>query len=267
MQWILNNFSRASKAFGLTISIKKTELVHQSIRDHPSTVAPNVYVDGKALKTVSLLHLSWFHCVIEQPRRIVEVNVYKTVVLTTLLYGAESWTLYRKHFNQLDAFHMQCLRIISKTDELLTKCDISGIEAILIKIQLRWPGHLSRVSDIRITKQLLFDQFPTRKSIGRPVLRFKDKLKDNLKRCNILFSSWENKASECKIWYQSCFSSDQKFEQNRLQYRDQLHESMEANWQNTAPYLSLWFCGMMQSRPCHPLKKTHSNRSTSTQAN
>ncbi|CAI9735087.1 Hypothetical predicted protein [Octopus vulgaris] len=53
MQWILDNFSRASKAFRLNISIKKTELVHQPIRDHPPAVPPTVYADGKALKTVS----------------------------------------------------------------------------------------------------------------------------------------------------------------------------------------------------------------------
>uniref|UniRef100_A0A0L8GRK0 Uncharacterized protein n=1 Tax=Octopus bimaculoides TaxID=37653 RepID=A0A0L8GRK0_OCTBM len=60
-------------------------------------------------------------------------------------------------------------------------------EAIFIKIQLRWSGHLSRVIDIRIPKQLLFGQFSTGRSVGRPFLRFKDKLKDNLKRCYIPF--------------------------------------------------------------------------------
>uniref|UniRef100_A0A0L8FMP5 Uncharacterized protein n=1 Tax=Octopus bimaculoides TaxID=37653 RepID=A0A0L8FMP5_OCTBM len=119
----------------------------------------------------------------------VKVDVYKSVDLTTLLDGAESWTLNRKHINLLDAFHMRCLRTISDiklsghipNSEVLTRCNISDIEAILIKLQLRWSGHLLRMSDIRILKQLLFGQFPIRRSIRRPHLRFKDKLKDNLK--------------------------------------------------------------------------------------
>ena len=37
-----------------------------------------------------------------------KVKLYKAVVITTLLYGCETWTLYRRHIKQLDQFHMQC---------------------------------------------------------------------------------------------------------------------------------------------------------------
>uniref|UniRef100_A0A0L8GMY8 Uncharacterized protein n=1 Tax=Octopus bimaculoides TaxID=37653 RepID=A0A0L8GMY8_OCTBM len=92
--------------------------------------------------------------------------------------------------------------------------------------------------------QLLFDQFPTGRSVGRPLLDFKDKLKDNLKQCNIPFSSWENKASERRTWSQFCFSSVQRFEKSQLQHRNQIRASMKAHRQNAAssrrkPYLSL----------------------------
>ena len=39
-----------------------------------------------------------------------KVKVYKAVVITTVLYGCETWTLYRRHIKQLDQFHMRCLR-------------------------------------------------------------------------------------------------------------------------------------------------------------
>ena len=35
--------------------------------------------------------------------------VYKAVVLTALLYGCESWTLYSKHVKLLEQFHQRCL--------------------------------------------------------------------------------------------------------------------------------------------------------------
>ena len=39
-------------------------------------------------------------------------GVYRTVVLTTLLYGSESWTWYRRHVKKLDHFLLRCLRQI-----------------------------------------------------------------------------------------------------------------------------------------------------------
>ena len=39
-----------------------------------------------------------------------KVKVYRTVVLTTLLYGCESWMVYESHAKKLSHFHTTCLR-------------------------------------------------------------------------------------------------------------------------------------------------------------
>ena len=39
-----------------------------------------------------------------------KVNVYRAVVLTSLFYGSETWTIYRRHEKQLNHFHLGCLR-------------------------------------------------------------------------------------------------------------------------------------------------------------
>ena len=36
-----------------------------------------------------------------------KIKVYKATVLTTLLYGAETWTCYRRHMKMLDSFLMR----------------------------------------------------------------------------------------------------------------------------------------------------------------
>ena len=41
-----------------------------------------------------------------------KIKVYRATVLTTLLYGAETWTCYRRHVKMLDAFHMRHLRYL-----------------------------------------------------------------------------------------------------------------------------------------------------------
>ena len=42
----------------------------------------------------------------------VKCKVYRAVVLTTLLYGAETWTVYRTQVKKLHAFMMRQLRTI-----------------------------------------------------------------------------------------------------------------------------------------------------------
>jgi len=41
-----------------------------------------------------------------------KINVYKAVMLTTLLYGAESWVIYRRHLRLIERYHQRCLRTI-----------------------------------------------------------------------------------------------------------------------------------------------------------
>ncbi|XP_041934160.1 uncharacterized protein LOC121696990 [Alosa sapidissima] len=41
-----------------------------------------------------------------------KVAVYNAVCVTTLLYGAKTWTPYRRHINSLEMFHIRCLQKI-----------------------------------------------------------------------------------------------------------------------------------------------------------
>lgn len=90
--------------------------------------------------------------------------------------------LYRRYINQLEAFHMHCLLTVCNRKmgdrrrkiKVLTKCNIRGIEAILIKIQLQWAVRLSRKSDSRLLKPFLYGQLLIIRSFGRPFLRFKE---------------------------------------------------------------------------------------------
>uniref|UniRef100_H3AUJ9 Endonuclease/exonuclease/phosphatase domain-containing protein n=1 Tax=Latimeria chalumnae TaxID=7897 RepID=H3AUJ9_LATCH len=74
--------------------------------------------------------------------------VYQTIV-TTLLYGAETWTTFRPHEKKLEAFHLSCLRKILcihwsehiPNFEVLTQA-LPGIQAILSERCMRWAGHI-----------------------------------------------------------------------------------------------------------------------------
>ena len=83
-----------------------------------------------------------------------KIKVYRATVLITLLYGAETWTCYRRHVKMLDAFHMRHLIYLMDikwqdkitNNEVLQRAKIDGIKAMLMRAQLKWVGHVQRMS-------------------------------------------------------------------------------------------------------------------------
>ena len=43
-----------------------------------------------------------------------KLKVYKAVVLPTLLYAFETWTVYQRHAKRLNHFHTSCIRKLLK---------------------------------------------------------------------------------------------------------------------------------------------------------
>ena len=70
--------------------------------------------------------------------------------------------------------------------EVLDRADSTSIEAMLLKAQLHWSGHSSRMDDSRIPRQLMYGKLKrSSRTIGRPKLRYKDRLNTNLQWCCI----------------------------------------------------------------------------------
>ena len=205
MQSSADIFSEACTNFGLTISTKKTEVMHQPANGKPY-VEPDITINGQRLNVVdkftylgSTLSRSvtideeinsrlakasaafgrlnknvWDRRGITTPTKI---KVYKAVVLTTLLYGCETWTVYKRHSKKLNHFHTTRLRKLLNIKwqekipdtEVLTLAGLPSIPTILMKAQLRWAGHVARMPDSRIPKKLLFGELQAgKRSLGAP---------------------------------------------------------------------------------------------------
>ena len=257
LQNLMDTFSASCKAFGLTISTKKTEIVYQppprsnSNRHSPvkikienltlkqnskflylgSTITEKATLDeeiqfriGKASSAFgNLQDRLWSSHDVSLKTK---VDVYKAVVISSLLYGSETWTPYRRQIKILDAFHMRKLRSICNVTwkdrvtnhEVLTKCQIPGIEAFLLRSQLRWAGHVARMENTRLPKIMLYGQlekYP--RPEGRPLLRYKDKLKSNINTLKLGERDWERLCLERSQWRASCHQSISNFETRRLQ--------------------------------------------------
>ena len=123
-----------------------------------------------------------------------KLKVFRAVVLSSLLYGCETWTVYRRHLKQLESFHQRVLCSILgirwqdrvTSTEVFQRSNCISIEAMLLKSCLRWTGHVLRMEDHRIPKQLLFGELEQgHRKQGRPCKRFKDTVKAGLKWCKI----------------------------------------------------------------------------------
>ena len=63
-------------------------------------------------------------------------------------------------------------------EDVLRRANVDDIETKLVRSRLRWLGHLCRMDDDRVPKQLLFSELEHgSRPFGRPKLRFKDILK------------------------------------------------------------------------------------------
>ena len=62
--------------------------------------------------------------------------------------------------------------------EVLARTDSISIEAMLIKVQLRWVDHVIRVADHHLSRQLLYGELEDgKKQQGPPRTRYKDSVK------------------------------------------------------------------------------------------
>ena len=101
--------------------------------------------------------------------------------------------------------------------------NITSIEALLIKHQLRWAGHLVRMPEKRLPKQIFYSELSsgTRKR-GRQKKRFKDTLTENIKACGIDLKNWEQEAGDRNTWRSMVTAGVEKFENKRRQHQEEL---------------------------------------------
>ena len=236
LQSLMDRFSQACKDFGLTMSLKKTNVLAQGAESQPkisvdnyeleavnqftylgSTISSNISLDaeidkrvGKAATTLARLSSR----VWENPKLTnkTKVAVYNACVVSTLLYGSETWTTYARQERRLNSFHMRCLRRILgiswedkiPNTEVLSRANLPSMFTLLRQRRLRWLGHVHRMEDGRIPKDLLYGELAAgKRNTGRPQLRFRDVCKRNMKALQMDPDHWEALAADRPRWRSS----------------------------------------------------------------
>ena len=111
-------------------------------------------------------------------------------VLSILLYGNETWPAYARQEPRLNSFHLRCLRRILgiswqdrvPNKDVLERAGIPSMFAMLSQRRLRWLGHILRMEGGRLPKDVLYGELTSgSRPVGRPMLRYKDVCKGDMK--------------------------------------------------------------------------------------
>ncbi|XP_076453097.1 uncharacterized protein LOC143288463 isoform X2 [Babylonia areolata] len=117
-----------------------------------------------------------------------------------------------------------------------------SIEAVLLKTQLRWAGHVSRMEDHRLPKIALYGELSTgHRDRVAPKKRYKDSLKKALGACHIDHRQWSAVAADRETWRRTIHQAVSSFENNRRasledkRRRRKNHDAAAANPDQTFP--------------------------------
>ena len=248
LQRLVTRFDEACHEFGLTISVSKTKILCQDVSEVPrisignhtlevvdkftylgSNITSNLSLDselnvriGKASTAMArLTKRVWDNSMLTLGTK---MKVYQACVLSTLLYRSEAWTLYFCQQHKLNTFHLRCLRRLLgitwqdriTNKEVLSRAGMPSMFAILLQRRLRWLGHVCRMDDGRIPKDMLYSQLAIgTRPIGRPTLRYKDVCKRDLRECGVDPSSLEAAASDRAGWRSTVKSGIRRAELTR----------------------------------------------------
>ena len=92
-----------------------------------------------------------------------KLHVFRVMVMSVLLYGAETWAVTQQELRKLHAFQMKCLREIvgvtlwdrRRNVDILEETGELPVEEQLRHKRLQWFGHLQRMPENRPQRQVL----------------------------------------------------------------------------------------------------------------
>ena len=101
--------------------------------------------------------------------------------------------------------------------ELLRRCNKSGIEAMIIRPQLRWSGHVVRMPDYRMLKRIFYVELESsHRNKGERMKRYKDVVKSNTKASRMIQDIRKVDASDRLGWRKICHNSIATLETDSL---------------------------------------------------
>ena len=140
------------------------------------------YLRSTISSKLSLVNLG--KCMWKNPRLTIKtkVLVYNPCILNVFLCGSEFCTTYNAQKRRLNVFHRSSLRKLigiswmSRTPQtfVLSRCGLPTMFTMLRQRRLRWLGHVRRMKDGRIPKDILYGELIVgKRNLERPQLYYR----------------------------------------------------------------------------------------------
>lgn len=238
LQLMVDALDKACRKWGMDISISKTKLL---VLGPTPTVAPEIKIRGTVIEAVSkftylgsiVSQEGWdqeidarlgkamnAYNAFRQPlfrNKTLSLNVradlFRLFVMSTLLYGSETWALSTAQIAKLHSFHVRCLRDMTYTSrldhlenaELYKKVKDMPIEEWLRGRMMQWLGHVERLPNSRLQHNLQRSKptaQPVEKKHGGPPTRWGAIAEKHLHAAlnPVKLADWRKSATDRAAW-------------------------------------------------------------------
>ena len=136
-------------------------------------------------------------------------RLYESVIVPTVLYGAETWCLRETERKKLNVFEMKCLRGMTglylrdriRNEEIRRRIGVRKTMAEMADVRvLGWFGHMVRMGEDRVTKRVWNSKVSGTRPRGRPTMTWVDGVKKALVRRELSLCDGTERALDRAGW-------------------------------------------------------------------
>ena len=161
---------------------------------------------SKASQAFASLRSTWRFKNIRQKTKI---RFFKSNVLSTLLYGAESWKMTKTISHKLEVFQNKCLRRILhvywpqtiSNYELLRRTGTESITQQVRRKRWKWIGHVLRMPSAALPRVALRWTPDGRRKRGRPKETWRRTVEKEMKENSWTWGHLERRAPDRSQWH------------------------------------------------------------------
>jgi hypothetical protein len=137
-----------------------------------------------------------------------KIRIYKSNILSILLYGSETWKITNNIIQKLEVFQNRCLRRILQiywpnkisNQELRSRTGVRPVEMEVKARRWKWIGHVSRMERDAVPRVALRWTADGKRKRGRPKETWRRTVEREMKDQNLTWDKIARRASDRENW-------------------------------------------------------------------